>query len=290
MEAREEAGELLAIEGDVDYRTGDISFAGEIVIGGSVTRGFTVKAGARLSISGLVEEGATISSRSDVWVGQGVVGRKTRVVTGGSLQAEFVCGAGITAGRDIRLTDFAFQARLQAGGRIVVGRNSCAQGGSITGGQTWAMHGIETFTAGSTDGVESVLVAGLGRDQARELERVERSISASNTQIERILDRLELRTVDVNQIRNLISGATGPNRRLLVRRARQLGELGQTYQQLLIRRRAIVARLDGGTGEIKIWDTAYPGVVVRVGEHQCSIQDERRSPHFLVKGDRLTGC
>ena len=133
-----------------------------------------------------------------------------------------------------------------------------------------------------------VLVAGLNPDQARELDRTHRNIATSNAQMERILDRFGMETIDLTQIKNLIKAATGPTRRALARRAHQLGQVVQSHQQLLARRKDMREQLgDGRKTEIKVWDRAFPGVTVRLGEHQRELVEEVEAPRFHIKHEKL---
>ena len=280
--------ELLSIGGDVDFHTGNLKFPGEVYVSGSIARGFSVKAGADVIVGGTVESGATVSTRGDVSVGQGIVGRKTRIFARGSVRAQYAQEATITAGKDIALGSYAYHAILRAGGRVVIARSHGDRGGSIMGGETWGRQGIETHTAGTLHGMASVLVAGLSAAQARELDRIHRSITMSNTQMERILDRFEMQTIDLTQIKNLIKAATGPTRKVLARRAHQLGQVVQSHQQLLARRKEIREQLgEGRKIEIKVWDRAFPGVTVRLREHERELVEEVEAPRFRVVEEKL---
>ena len=170
----------------------------------------------------------------------------------------------------------------------MIARGRGDHSGSIMGGETWGRKGIETHRAGTMHGMASALTAGLNPLQARELDRIQRSIAASNAQMERILNRFALETIDLDQIKALIKAAAGPSRKLLARRARQLGELAQSHQQLVARRRSMTQQLESGQGvEIKVWDRAFPGVTVRVGEHRQELIDEVSAPRFHIKEDEL---
>lgn len=281
--------EVLAIGGDVDFHTGNLRFEGDICVSGSVAQGFSVHADADLTIAGTVEAGAWVSAGGLLVVGQGIVGRKTFAEAGGGVRAQYVQEATVRSGGDITLGSYVYHARLYAAGAIDVLRGEGPRGGCIMGGQAWAGRDIAASTAGTENGMASVLVAGLDPEHAHQLDRVERSIGATSQQIERLLDRFDLRTVDAQQIRNRIRAATGPGRSLLARRARQLGQLAQAYQSLLERRRQLRHSLGGSEerSEIRISDRVHPGVEIRVGEHRRQLTDAVRAPRFHVRDGRL---
>lgn len=281
--------QLLAIRGDVSFNTGNLDFGGEIFIDGSVVQGFTVKAGGNVSVSGTVEPGAQVSSGADVSVGRGIVGRRTKVWAKGSVRAQFVQEATVSADQDIVLGSFAYHARLRAGGRVAVSRTTGSRSGSIMGGRTWARAGMEAYVAGSTGGTPTPLVAGLGPDEARVLDRTERDIESTSGHMQRLLEQFGLEHVYLDHIRNMIRAATGPRRKLLANRARQLGEFAQQYHDLLADRRRLRDELDTDAErlEIRVYDTAFPGVSIRIGEYQCKLSGPVGAARFHVDGERL---
>ena len=159
--------ERLTIKGDVSFNTGNLDFEGEIYVDGSVVQGFSVKAGGAITIADTVESGATVASQEDITVGKGIVGRRTKIVAGGNVRAQFVQEATVRTGKDIVLGNYAYHAHLRAGGRIAVFRGIGTRGGSIMGGQSWARQGMETHIAGTRTGTPTTLTAGLDPEQAQ---------------------------------------------------------------------------------------------------------------------------
>ena len=281
--------ELLTINGDVNFKTGNLSFGGEIYIDGSVLSGFSVSAGANITVTGTVEPGGVLKSGGDVTVGKGILGRKSCVAAEGSVRAQFVQEATVTAGKDISLGNYAYHAILRANGKVTISRGVGTRGGSILGGQTWALMGIEIHVAGTRSETQTTLVAGLGWKDAQTLDRLERSIETSGGHMERILERFGLDHFDLTQIRNLIKAAMGAHRKVLANNARQLGKLAQLYQQLLQKRRSLKEKLSAlpAKVEVKVWDRAFPGVLIRVGEHQRKLAVDANAPRYHIEHDEL---
>ena len=59
------------ISSDVDVKTGNIDFLGDVVIKGSVQEGYTVTAGKSITVLGMVT-GATLTAQGDITVKNGV--------------------------------------------------------------------------------------------------------------------------------------------------------------------------------------------------------------------------
>jgi uncharacterized protein (DUF342 family) len=281
--------ELLTINGDVSFKTGNLSFGGEIYIDGSVLSGFSVRAGENITVTGSIEPGGVLESGRDITVGKGILGRKSSVSAAGNVRAQFVQESSVTAGEDISLGNYAYHATLRADGKVTIARGIGKRGGSILGGQTWALRGIEIHLAGTLTETPTMLVAGLGWKDAQTLDRLERSIETSGGHMERILERFGLERFDLTQIRNLIKAAMGAHRKVLAKNARQLGKLAQLYQQLLQKRRSLNEKLRSlpENVEVKVWDTAFQGVLVRVGEYQHKLAYDIKAPRFHIDGDKL---
>lgn len=282
--------DVLVIPGDVSFNTGNLSFSGEIYISGSVMQGFSVKADKAVTISGTVEPGASVISLQDISVGRGIVGSRTEVWAQGSVRAQFVQEAQVTAEEgDIELGCYAYHARLQAGGTIKISRGLGQNEGSIIGGQTWAHRYIETYIAGAWNGIQTSLVGGVDSEQIRALDKLDRSIKASSARIESILERFGLGSIDVEHIRNMVKASAGPRRKILAQQARQLGQLVQVHQKLLERRQVLKRKWGPGLREveIKVWDRAFPGVVIRLGGQMRQLTEEVRGVRYYLEDDEL---
>ena len=281
--------ELLHINGDVSFATGNLNFGGEVVVKGSVGQGFSVKAGGDITVTDTVEPGATVISRQNITIGKGIVGRRTKVIAKGEVRAQFVQEATVMAGQDMALGNFAYHADLSTGGKLVVAKGKGRNGGSLMGGQVWARQGIEAHIAGTRAHTPTLLVAGLELEQAQKLDKLNASIDTSFQHILKLLQRFNLDQMDVSQIRHMITAATGPRQRILAQAARRLGQMSQMHQKLLASRKTLQEEL-GGTmqdAEIRMQERVFPGVDVRLGEHRLKIADELKGARFHVVDDKL---
>ncbi len=277
--------ERLTINGDVSYRTGNLDFGGEIFVNGSVLSGFSVKAAGDITVSGTLEPGATLQSGGDIAVGKGILGRKTKVKAEGNIRAQLVQEANLRAGNNIQVGNYIYHANVKAKGKVLVSRGKGRRGGSIMGGETWGMLGVEAHIVGTPSETPTTLVAGLSYEDAQLLDRLERSIGTASDHIERLLERFALDHFDLVQIRNMIKAAVGPKRKILAKNARQLGQLAQMYQQLLERRGTLRERVESVREciEVKIWDSAHAGVEARLGEFRRRLSELYRAPRFHIK-------
>ena len=281
--------ELLTIQGDVSFATGNLRFDGQIHISGSVGQGFAVEADGDITVGESVEPGARVSSQADVTVGQGILGQQTRVMARGTVRAQFVQEASLQAGQDIALGNYAYHADLRAGRRIVVAPGSGPRGGSLMGGHAWARQGIEAHTLGAPAGTRTTVVAGVEPDQPQQLDKLQHSLDRGREHILRILRQFGLSRVDLTQIRNRIRASVGSHRKLLARQAQQLGQLVQAYQQLQQKHQQLQRHVGTAAreAEIKAGKVAFPGTVVCLGEHQRELTEEVAAPRFHLENGHL---
>lgn len=281
--------DLLIIEGDINYKTGNLEFKGEVFIKGSVGPNFTVSAESHITVVGNVESGATIMSKGNITVGKGIIGRKTRVMAVGHVQAQFVQDANVQCGRNLFLGSYANLAYLRAGARLKVNRAKGQRGGVITGGQTWAYRSIDICTAGTPNRTSTEVNVGVSPDQAEKLEQLDFRLQEANKLVVRYLQRFGLDHVDVAQIQNILKASTGPRQRVLALSAKQLGEAVQVQQKLIKEREKLRSSVDKLQQDavIIMRDKIMPGVSVRVGDFNVKVNEVIMSPRYHIRKERL---
>jgi uncharacterized protein (DUF342 family) len=132
-------------------------------------------------------------------------------------------------------------------------------------------------------------MAGADAQTVQQLDRLGEVAAFTHNKLRQVLEQLGLSRVDVQQVKNLIAAAMGPRRKLLVAKARNLGQLVQTYQKLAAARQELEQRIAvqlQGT-EIRIHDRAYPGVEIRLGEHRRVLEREVAAPRFRIVAGQL---
>lgn len=260
---------ILQIKGDVDLSTGNIDFAGDVVIQGSVTEGFSVKAGGNVEVAGMVS-GASIQG-VNITVRMGIHGLNKGVITSsGIVVAKFIENATVTAEQEIVVTDVVMHSHLSAGKKIRVE----GQRGLIVGGVAAAGDEIIVKSAGSSSTTPTELHAGVNPKLRDEFFRLRKDLKVAEDSLDQLKKGLvTLRSIDPNLL-------PPEKKELLLKITKaQYSTMGQveTMRKRLTEVEAAYEDLKGG--QIKISDYVHPGVKIVIGALIKPIQETSR---FLV--------
>ncbi len=124
--------QVIIIENDVDFETGNIDFNGSVIIKGGVKAGFVVKAVGDITVKEIVED-ALIDSQGNVILKGGFVGYgKGELTTQGDAVIEFAENQKIYAGGDVKVSDSLLHCSVEVDGKIfVMGKRGVVGGGRL---------------------------------------------------------------------------------------------------------------------------------------------------------------
>jgi uncharacterized protein len=138
---------VFEVKGDLDLRTGNIDFVGNISIRGNVPTGYELKAGGDILVDGLVEA-ANLHAEGNIIIKGGVAGAmKGKIIAGGSVLANYLNQANVKAGQDIIVKSSILHSKLTAAGNVDC-RTGTIIGGTISAGRDISVKelGNELFT------------------------------------------------------------------------------------------------------------------------------------------------
>ncbi len=156
---------LYSVPGDIDFKTGNVDFEGNLVITGGIKPGFRVRATGDIQIGGTVEA-AHIEAGGAVTILGGIVGQGEAVIrAGGAVTARFVeqaeihAGGPVTVGSEIRQSTVISEASVTVAGA-----------GRIVGGLVRGRDFVEAKVLGSPSGSQTTVQAGWGEELAVEVD------------------------------------------------------------------------------------------------------------------------
>lgn len=225
------------IPNDVDNSTGDVEFAGSIVVHGNVRTGFNLKAKGNIEVYGVVE-GAVLEADGDVVIHRGVQGmNRCKLIVGGNLVAKFIESASITVAGSIT-ADSIFNSKVSAQQEITV----TGKGGSIIGGVIRSTKSVEATSIGTEMGAATSIEVGIDpgvKDRIKELETL-----------------IQKKTEEVNKLEQLVT---------LFRKKEELGVLEEEKIPMIPQfTKSIIL----GKTEIQEWKNEHEEKLLSISEDE----------------------
>mgnify|MGYP002673407032 FL=1 len=266
------------LSGNADLSSGNIDFHGDVVIHGSVESGVIVKASGTITVDGIVEA-CTLEAGKDIILRSGMLGgNKASVKTKGSITAKFFEFTRIECAGDIR-ADVLMDCQVQCFGKIIMN----GKRGSIIGGLTHGVRGIEVATLGNDAEKKTAIMAGASPEEyakLRQLEKTIQELSQGLIQIEEGLRKFE----ELEKVRG-VSYKDDPRRvtllRIKIRDTATLANSKEEAKQL----RNLIESASGAC--VTVLRETYPGVVIQIEDTRMLVQNYVKSAEFYKLQDKI---
>lgn len=271
--------EVLNIETDIDFSTGNIDFPGDVFISGDVKSGFTVKAEGNISITGTVED-AVVEAGETVIVHSGFIGKgKGRIKAGGDVVVKHVRNQTIMAKNNIMVDGEVLDSHLFAGNEMFVEvRKSW-----IVGGTAVARNKVRAYSIGNASHVQTEVASGIDLFVKKILGELEREIADLENEVniiaknEKRLISGELSGGELKEMRRTVSSQLKKLREEHEKKIKQLRKYKSHYRRSLYDTK----------GTVGVIDTIYPGVIVKIGNRQHLVRDALKKCLFYIHDDLI---
>ena len=266
------------LSGNADLSSGNIDFHGDVVIHGSVESGVIVKASGTITVDGIVEA-CTLEAGKDIILRSGMLGgNKASVKTKGSITAKFFEFTRIECAGDIR-ADVLMDCQVQCFGKIIMN----GKRGSIIGGLTHGVCGIEVTTLGNDAEKKTVIMAGASPEEYAKLKQLEKTIqelSQGLVQIDEGLRKFE----ELEKARG-VSYKDDPRRVTLLRvKIRDTATLANSKEDA----KQIRNLIESASGAcVTVLRETYPGVVIQIDDTKLLVQNNVKSAEFYKLQDKI---
>ncbi|WLR53410.1 FapA family protein [Mesobacillus subterraneus] len=270
---------VFEVKGDLDLRTGNIDFVGNIVIKGNVPSGYELKAGGDIVIDGLVEA-ANLHAEGNIIIKGGVAGaNKGKVTTGGSLLANYLNQANVKTGQDIIVRSSILHSKLTAAGNVE------SRTGTIIGGTTSAGRNIFVKELGNELFTKTELA--IGWDPLLEKTELEtlQSIETAKANI-RKLTEIEVKLAEIG---NRSGALTAEQKQMIVkqRNTRQNVEAG--LAELLSELEFLqLEKQDRLLSSLFVFDKVYPNTKVFFGKYALLTNQHYKTVSFHLENSEIS--
>jgi uncharacterized protein (DUF342 family) len=169
--------DVLTIEGDVDFKVGNLHSRGSVRVMGDVKAGFELKIDGNLEVSGNVED-ADIRVKGNILVKGGFFGGGKGILhADGDVTVKYAEGQNISSGNNIIIGGEIINCQVTAKEEIIIKGSR----GKIVGGEVRAGKEIRTSTAGSEAGTPTFLYVAYDSGLMTDYNK-------TNSEIERLLE------------------------------------------------------------------------------------------------------
>ncbi|MDD2365941.1 MAG: FapA family protein [Desulfuromonadaceae bacterium] len=154
--------DIYEVEGDVDFKVGNISFKGYVEVKGDILDDFFVKATKGIKIHGNIGV-CTVESDGDISF-CGMNGQGAGIIKcGGNIAANFIYDTNIECAGNLLAETEIRNSHIKCLGSISINK------GGLTGGEYFALAGIECGNLGSVTSLHTRVVAGVHYGDLTEL-------------------------------------------------------------------------------------------------------------------------
>ena len=257
---------VYEVNGDVDYRTGNIDFVGTVVIRGNVLTGFRVRAHGDIRVYGGVE-GAELESDGSIEISGGIIAnQKGYVRAKRHVKCSFIQEANVFAGENIIVTQSIMHSHVRAGSTV-----SCTGSkGLIVGGVTQAGDQVVARMIGNSMSTATVIEVGVHPELRQELAELRRRLRELTDNLEKTGNALTL----LDQM--AASGQLSPERmamriKLANTRRQHESELKEIRERTL----NIEKTLEDAIGaRVDVLNTLWAGTKIVIGRYTRYIKDQ----------------
>ncbi|WP_100373182.1 DUF342 domain-containing protein [Bacillus sp. FJAT-45037] len=154
---------VYEVKGDLDMKTGNVTFVGSVVVNGNVPNGFEIKADGDIRVRGTVE-GARLIAGGSIFVGAGIVGQKRSYIKAEeNIHTSFINEGDVEAGGNLEVVQAILHSKCKAAQSIV-----CTRGkGNIVGGVLSAGVGIMAKEIGNDMQTKTSLYIGVNEQMLK---------------------------------------------------------------------------------------------------------------------------
>ena len=178
--------ENLVIKGAVGYRTGHISFPGDVQINGAVSDGFKIHSGGSLTIKQTLDL-TEVVTKGDIHVVGGIIGKGPALLkSGGGIKTKFIenCNAAV---RNLVQVDLG----IVNSSIYTLNSVEMSDKGKIIGSEIYAVHGLRTGRIGKVSTRATRIYCGIDFTAQQEKEKCNNQLRVLAAKLSRLEEMME---------------------------------------------------------------------------------------------------
>ena len=257
---------------DVDYSTGNVKFAGDVTIKGSVLSGFAVEATGNVVVRGDIENAESVKAGGDI-TAKGIIGTNV-VEAGGTITAEFAENSHIEARGDVVVRNVLINTSVICGGVVqCLGKGGITQSGVIVGGTIFATHGIEARTIGSNTNMNTRLIAGIDLEKQKAVIGIERQLKTCEEKLAKLETAIG-ENVTLESLQPILKYLPAKRKNEMISSLKEMIAFKKIQKKL---EAALASAQQGDEGRdkavIRVHGTLFEDVTVQIGKQTMHVTD-----------------
>ena len=256
--------EVFEVYGDVNYKTGNIKFPGDIIIHGRVNDGFKVESGGTIICKQTLDASEVVCD-GDLIIDKGIIGRqKGRVKVGGIISAKFIENCWVEAEDSIYIETGVLHSIIYTHNKVEMSKN-----GIIVGGKIFAQNGVSAGQIGTKMGIKTEIHCGIDYDVQKRMEWIKEKTMELASKLNMINDRINKREKGYEKLI--------PIKEKVMENIHKLNEAAKN----------LVFYLDKNeNAEVVVHGTVYPGVYIEICHVSYLVPRELMHVHFWLDKER----
>lgn len=258
---------------DVDTSTGNIEYAGNVLIRGNVKAGFCVQAEGDIEVKGVVE-GALLEAGGNIVIARGVNGMSKGVLTAkGNIISKFIENATVSSGGYIH-TEAVLHSKVSAKGDVeVTGRK-----GFITGGVVRAGNMVSAKMIGSSMGTDTLIEVG-----------VDPTVKERVNNLKKTVAELQKSLGTIQPVLNAMSQKLAAGEKLPYEQAQYAAKLVETCKLQRAQLAESEKELEGldcimdteTAAQVRVGNEVYPGTKITISDVSLYVHDSFKHCRFI---------
>ena len=269
---------VVVVNGNLDYKTGNIDFNGSVTVMGSVLPGFKIKASGDVLIQESLED-AMIESGGDVKIMGGIVGKDSvKVTCAGNLEAKYILNATVETGGDIIVDDSIINSNVFSNQDIIIKKN-----GKLIGGTATAQYCISVKVAGAPSNPPTILNVGRNLFIERELDVVSKDMVPKREEINEVMRQLRVNFGEgvFKTPKEIIATLIPAKKKQCLELLQELSAKNAELKELSLKCDEIAQKLVLKKEPFIIaYDKIYPGAVLNIKKSVFKIEREYSNVKF----------
>ena len=256
--------EVFELFDDVNYKTGNIKFPGDIIIHGRVNDGFKIESKGTVFCKQTLDA-SEVNCDGDLIIDKGIIGRKKgKVNVGGIISTKFIENCWVQAKDSIYVETGILHSIIYTHNRVEMGRD-----GIIVGGKIFAQNSVTAGQIGTKMGIKTEIHCGIDYDVEKRMEWIKEKTIELATKRTKINARIKKKEEGYERLIPIS-----------VKIKENIHKLNETAKSFLY-------YLDKNEkAEVISYSTIYPGVYIEICHVSYLVPRELMYVHFWLDKKR----